>query len=65
MAVTILATDSVATWLNKEFVVESGGRVATSVVPPVKVVARDGIAAVRFETVVDPKVTDVRALVAF
>ena len=63
---TRLATESVALWLNEEFVVKSGGGVATSVVPPVRVVVvGDGISAVRYEIPGRPKVTDVKALVAF
>ena len=55
----------VATWLNKEFVVESGGIVATSVVPPARGIVGIGINAVPFERAVGPKDIDVKAVVSF
>jgi hypothetical protein len=55
----------VATWLNKEFIVESGGIVAASVVPTARGTVGDGIDVVPFERAVGPKDTKVKALVTF
>ena len=63
--VTKLAVELVATWLKKEFIVESGVIVATSVVPPARDIVGDGIDMVLSERAIGPKDADVKALVAF
>lgn len=55
----------VATWLNKELLVESGVTVATSVIPPVRGIVGGGIDMVLLEGAIGPKDTDVKDLVAF